>query len=188
MPVLRAGIAAKVNGAWLHSADYPKCSVNASEVNGTLGAAHQWVVEYSGLSGRPDLGYTLRSYRDKPFADVQADVINRTGETVEVGRYPLGRSFGRDRSGWPRAAGPGPIRQFQRGPAGDADPRSGRCASADVSRRGSQLITTGRRTAASLWRPEARTAFSRSCGCTREARLPIPPSGCTRSIRRERRR
>jgi hypothetical protein len=82
--VLNAGVAAKVDHVWLHSADYPKCTVAESDVNGDLGPAHQWVIEYSGLSGKPNLGYALRSYIGKPFADIQANVTNRTGQPVEV--------------------------------------------------------------------------------------------------------
>jgi len=83
-PVLNAGIAAKVDHAWLHASDYRKCTIVESDVSSVLGHAHQWVVEYSGIEGKPDLGYTLRSYAGKPFVDVQASVINRTGQTVEV--------------------------------------------------------------------------------------------------------
>lgn len=82
--VLTAGIAAKVDRQWLHSPDYPKCAVSESDVNGYLGPAHQWVVEYSGLRDKPDLGYTIRSYVGKPLADVQAVVYNTTGKSVEV--------------------------------------------------------------------------------------------------------
>ena len=80
----QAGIAAKVNSAWLHSFDYPKYTVAEPGVTGDLGAAHQWVVEYSGLSGKPDLTYTLRSYNNKPFADIQASVTNQTGNSIQV--------------------------------------------------------------------------------------------------------
>jgi len=82
--VLSAGIAAKVDHTWLHSGDYPKCSIAKSEIVGTLGSAQQWVVEYSGLDGKPNLGYTLRSYAGKPLADIQATVINQTGQVVNV--------------------------------------------------------------------------------------------------------
>ncbi len=83
-PVLYAGIGAKVDHNWLHSSDYPKCTVSESDVNGDLGSAHQWVVEFSGLNGKPNLGYTLRSYTSKPFVDVQAVVTNQTGKSIEV--------------------------------------------------------------------------------------------------------
>jgi hypothetical protein len=53
-------------------------------MEGVLGSAHQWVVEYSGLNGKPNLGYTLRSYKTKPFLDIQATVKNKTGQPVEV--------------------------------------------------------------------------------------------------------
>ena len=82
--VLNAGVAAKVDHVWLHSADYPKCTIAETDVSAELGQAHQWVVEYSGLGGKPNLAYTLRSYRGQPFADIQAMVTNQTGQPVEV--------------------------------------------------------------------------------------------------------
>lgn len=81
---LRGGIAVEIDHKWLHSADYSKCTVTESKVAADLGPAQQWVIEYSGLSGKPDIGYTLRSYSGQPFADIQAFVTNRTGGTIEV--------------------------------------------------------------------------------------------------------
>lgn len=84
MPVLKAGIAAKVNYKWLASDNYPKCTIAESEVRGELGPMHQWTVEYSGLKEVPNLRYVLRKYKDQPFADLLASVINVTGKTIEV--------------------------------------------------------------------------------------------------------
>jgi hypothetical protein len=83
-PILKADIAAKVNYNWLHSSDYPKCTIAESDGDGAFGSAHQWVVEYSGLDNKPNLGYILRGYRDKPFIDLQATVKNLTGHAIEV--------------------------------------------------------------------------------------------------------
>jgi alpha-galactosidase len=83
-PVLRASVAAEVDHLWLHSSDYPKCSVSQSDVTADLGPAHQWIVEYSGLAGKPNLEYVLRRYDGKPFVDVLTTVTNQTGQTVEV--------------------------------------------------------------------------------------------------------
>lgn len=83
-PVLTAGIAARVNHTWLHAADYPRCTITQSETDGVLGSAHQWLVQYFGLNGEPNLSYTLRSYKHRPFVDIQAAVINRTSHAVEV--------------------------------------------------------------------------------------------------------
>src|ERR1700728_4304580 len=44
---LTAGVAAEVDGRWLHSADYPQHAVKKSFVEGFLGAATEWQVLYS---------------------------------------------------------------------------------------------------------------------------------------------
>jgi len=82
--VLTAGVAAKVDGKWLRPSDYAKCSVMETDVTGDLGPAHQWVVEYLGLKDKPNLGYSLRRYTGEPFIDIQASVVNRTGQPVNV--------------------------------------------------------------------------------------------------------
>jgi hypothetical protein len=81
---LQAGVAAKVNGAWLHSSQYPRHDVVRSTVNGYLGSATEWKVTYSGLSGKPNLIYQLRAYQNAPFADLQVTVNNESGTTVDV--------------------------------------------------------------------------------------------------------
>jgi len=83
-PTLVAGIAAKVDGHWLRSAEYPKHEVRQSEVQGDLGAATEWQVTWSGLAGEPQLVYQLCVFRDAPFAELQAVVINTTGGTIHV--------------------------------------------------------------------------------------------------------
>jgi hypothetical protein len=82
--VLHAGVAAQVNGQWLQSKDYPKHSTKESAVSDDMGAAHEWAVTFSGLTGSPDLLYRLRAYSDKPFADIQVLVRNTTGQPINV--------------------------------------------------------------------------------------------------------
>ena len=82
--VLNAGVAAKVDGRWLQSKDYPHHAEKSSQVNDDLGQAEDWTVTFSGLSGEPDLVYSLRRYSDKPYADLQAWVDNTTGKSIEV--------------------------------------------------------------------------------------------------------
>lgn len=83
-PTLVAGIAAKVDGQWLHSAEYPKHDVRQAEVQGDLGAATEWEVTWSGRSGEPQLVYRLRAFHDAPFAELQATVENNTGRMIHV--------------------------------------------------------------------------------------------------------
>jgi alpha-galactosidase len=82
--VLTTGVAAQVDGHWLHSADYPKHAVRQAEAQAELGAATEWTVTDSGLAGAPNLVCRLRAYRDAPFADVQVTVENTTGHAIHV--------------------------------------------------------------------------------------------------------
>src|SRR5712691_4536640 len=82
--VLTASVAAKVDGRWLHARDYPKHSIAESIVNDDLGTAHEWTVRHSGLEGAPELVCTLHSYRDKPFGDIQVQVLENAGRTIHI--------------------------------------------------------------------------------------------------------
>src|SRR6185437_270516 len=83
-PVLTSGVAAQVGGTWLRSADYPHHTVKTTTAQGILGSARQWVVTFSGLTGKPDLVYQLRAYDQQPFVDLQTTLRNTTNNTVEV--------------------------------------------------------------------------------------------------------
>ncbi len=83
-PVLRAGIAAQLDGRWLQSSSYPKHTAVKSTATDDMGAASEWTVTFSGLAGEPDLSYRLRSYPDKPFSDIQVTVRNATSKTIHV--------------------------------------------------------------------------------------------------------
>ena len=81
---LKAGIAAEIDGRWVESKDYPHHTVKQSSVSDDLGPAQEWAVTFSGLKGEPDLHYRLRTYADKPFADIQVSVDNTTAKSVEI--------------------------------------------------------------------------------------------------------
>jgi alpha-galactosidase len=83
-PAVRAGVGVEVDGRWLHAADYPRHAAEHSQVQGELGAATDWRVTYSGLSGQPDLIYHLRGYAKEPFGDVQVTVRNTTGKAIHI--------------------------------------------------------------------------------------------------------
>src|SRR6266699_1289757 len=82
--VLTASVAAKVDGRWVHARDYPKHSIAESIVNDDLGTAHEWTVRHSGLERAPELICTLHSYRDKPFGDIQVQVLENAGRTIHI--------------------------------------------------------------------------------------------------------
>jgi alpha-galactosidase len=83
-PVLHAGVAARINGSWLQSRDYPKHASEESSVSDDMGTAHEWTVTFSEVPGQPDLVYRLRAYPDKPFADLQLFVRNSMAQQVNV--------------------------------------------------------------------------------------------------------
>lgn len=83
-PVFRSGVAAKVDGHWLLSRNYPRRSVASASVSDDLGTAQAWTVTFSGLAQEPDLIYSLRSYPSRPFADIQVSIRNTTSKSINV--------------------------------------------------------------------------------------------------------
>jgi len=81
---LVSDVAARVDGRWLHTTDYPHCEVTHSPARGDLGPATAWQVTCSGLSEAPDLAYRLRVYASEPFADLEVVVRNGTARPVHV--------------------------------------------------------------------------------------------------------
>ncbi len=77
---LTSGVAAEVDGHWLHSSDYPHHKVTHSTSQGTLGEAEEWQVTWTGSKGQPDLSYQLRAYSGKPFVEIQVTVHNGDGQ------------------------------------------------------------------------------------------------------------
>ncbi len=78
-----AGIAAKINGRWLRSSDYPKHHVGSSPA---AGADHnpELIITNTGLAQEPDLICSLRLYSDPPHAEIQVEVRNTTQKPIEV--------------------------------------------------------------------------------------------------------
>ncbi|HEY7354065.1 MAG TPA: alpha-galactosidase, partial [Terriglobales bacterium] len=74
---LTAGVAAKINGHWVHSSDYPKHSSNSTG-DDTL------MVTYSGLAGQPDLLCSIRLNSNPDYVELSASVQNTTGKQFEV--------------------------------------------------------------------------------------------------------
>jgi hypothetical protein len=84
LEVLTAAVAAKVDGRWLHARDYPKHTISESSANDDFGIAHEWRVRHFGLDGAPELLCTLHSYADRPFGDIQVQVVNSSKQTIKV--------------------------------------------------------------------------------------------------------
>ncbi len=78
-----AGIAAKVNGRWLHSTDYPKHLVRSSPMAGAANDS-ELTITNTGWAGKPDLICALRLYSSPPHAEIQVEIRNTTPKQVEV--------------------------------------------------------------------------------------------------------
>ena len=83
-PVVRASAAAKINGRWLHAADYPQHVISSATVEGELGAAKQWTIRYAGLQDAPELLVRFVVYDSAPFGEAQVTVHNSSGQSVGV--------------------------------------------------------------------------------------------------------
>ncbi len=81
---LTARVAAKLNGKWITSAQYPKHKAIASEVANNLGQSSQILLTNTGLSDQPDLICSLRLHRNPSYVEVQVDVRNTTRAPVNV--------------------------------------------------------------------------------------------------------
>lgn len=83
-PIVRAGVAAEVDHHWIKSAEYPKHEVADSDFEDSLGRGRQATVTFTGLANHPDLIYTIRVYTLRPFGEIQFQVRNKAGRTIEV--------------------------------------------------------------------------------------------------------
>lgn len=73
--------AAKVNGRWIHSSDYPRHSALPSYA---AEGAPQLTITHSGLAGQPDLICETRLHSDPAYAEITVTVHNTTQHPIEV--------------------------------------------------------------------------------------------------------
>ncbi len=83
-PVVSAGVAAEVDHRWIKSAEYPRHEVTEGDFEDALGPGRQAVVRSTGMADRPDLAYTIRVYRNRPFGEIQIELDNHSGRSFEV--------------------------------------------------------------------------------------------------------
>ncbi len=88
-PVLRATAAIRVDDQWLRASDYPSHSSAKAAVTGPLGEADEWTIRYSGRQDAPELICRVRSYRSRPFGEIQLTARNATGKTLHVEAFRL---------------------------------------------------------------------------------------------------
>ncbi len=101
--VLRAGVAARIDGKWVRSKDYPQHQADESAFNDALGSGRQVAVTCSGLEGTPDMIYTLQVYDQRPYVAVQVELRNparavrvQAIRSLEAAGQPLIDLSGRD--------------------------------------------------------------------------------------------
>lgn len=83
-PVLTSQVGIQVDHHWYRSTDYPKHSLLRENVSTELGQATQVTVSNTGLSGRPDLIYSLALRADPPSVTVTVKVHNPGPNSVSV--------------------------------------------------------------------------------------------------------
>ena len=81
---LTAGVAAKVNGAWLKSSDYPRHEISRASFNAGGVSEQDLVITDSGLAGAPDLIATLSIFTRSSPAQIKVEVRNTTGKEISV--------------------------------------------------------------------------------------------------------
>jgi alpha-galactosidase len=74
--VLHSGVAAEVDGHWLRSGEYPLHSVTREDTSDELGPATQFTVTNTGITGKPDLIYSLQLHANPEFAKIILRVHN----------------------------------------------------------------------------------------------------------------
>lgn len=78
---LTAEVAAKINGQWIHSTDYPRHAISSSAAaEGTP----QLTITHSGIAGQPDLLCSVRLHSDPAYAEVTVTVRNTAQKPLEV--------------------------------------------------------------------------------------------------------
>jgi alpha-galactosidase len=82
--VFRARVAAKIDGRWWRSTDYPKHDVVESEISDNLGVARQIIVTHSGIEGAPNLLCVLKIHPETSSGDVEVRVENHQSKAVLV--------------------------------------------------------------------------------------------------------
>ena len=82
--VIQAGVAAEVDHRWVKSADYPKHETAVSNFEDGLGKGRQATVKSTGLPEQPDLTYTIRTYENHPYGEIEVQLQNGTDRVLQV--------------------------------------------------------------------------------------------------------
>jgi len=83
-PVLNSRVGVEVDHHWFKSTDYPKHSLIRESVSTELGPATEVIVSNTGLSGHPDLTYSLVLRADPPSVTITVKLHNPGPNSVSV--------------------------------------------------------------------------------------------------------
>src|SRR4051812_43649546 len=92
---LIAGVAAKVNGRWLHSGDYPRHAVSSSPASASNDVPQLTLVN-DGLTGQPELVCTLKLHSNPAYAEISVEIRNTTGRQLSAQGIRLIETRGAD--------------------------------------------------------------------------------------------
>lgn len=82
--VIHARIAARIDGKWVTSSDYPRHLATESSFDDTLGHGRQITLQCIGLSSLPELDYVIRLYDNLDAGDLLVSVKNTTRKSFTV--------------------------------------------------------------------------------------------------------
>jgi hypothetical protein len=79
-----AVVAADINHRWVKSSDYSHHELAESDFEDVLGKGHEATVASTGLPSEPDLLFTIRIYKNRPFGEIRMQIRNRQDRSFEV--------------------------------------------------------------------------------------------------------
>lgn len=82
--LFRGQMGAKMDGRWIYADSYPQHVVQTSTFQDRLGSGQEILIHNQGIKGQPELLEILRTYDDRPFVTIQAEVVNHGTKTVLV--------------------------------------------------------------------------------------------------------
>jgi len=82
--ILHSRVAVQIDHHWLNTSDYPRHSTSRENANDDLGLGAQLTVTNTGIQGRPDLIYSVRSHSGPDFVTITVKVHNSGANPITV--------------------------------------------------------------------------------------------------------
>lgn len=83
-PILRAIVAAEVNHHWIKSSEYPQHSIKKKNAADDLGSQGSIAISNHGLSGQPELTYSLHMHSSPDYVTITATIRNAEAKPITV--------------------------------------------------------------------------------------------------------